>query len=369
MATGFVWEERYMWHHNGAAVGLQPTRGLFQPGLHLENAETKRKLKNLLDAYHITDKLSSLPVEVADRETLLRFHTAEYVDRVERLSHGTGADAGESAWVGPGSFDIAKLAVGGSCAAIQAVCAGEVENAYALTRPPGHHAERDRGRGFCLFNNIALAIMHARAKGAVGRVAVVDWDVHHGNGTQQAFYDDPNVLTISVHQEMLFPVNLGRLDERGEDSGEGFNINIPLPAGCGGGAYLCALEEVVLPALHCFKPDLIIIACGYDACYFDPLSHMLLVANHFRLMTQRMMKAADELCGRRVVVNHEGGYSDFYVPLCGLAVIETLMGLSSGVVDPYAGTEHVANQDLRPHQQDAINAASQGSLELLRRRC
>jgi acetoin utilization deacetylase AcuC-like enzyme len=245
---------------------------------------------------------------------------------------------------------------------------GEVSNAYALTRPPGHHAERDRGRGFCIFNNIALAILEARAQGWVDRVAVVDWDVHHGNGTQQAFFEDPNVLTISIHQEMLYPVNLGKLEETGKGAGDGFNLNIPLPAGCGGGAYLKTIDAVVAPALKAFKPDLIIVACGFDASYFDPLSHMLLVANHYRVMTEKMMTLAKDLCGGRLIANHEGGYSDFYVPLCGMAVIETLSDLSASVVDPYAGTEFVANQNLMPHQAARIDEAIQGPLAKFLRR-
>ena len=368
MTTGFIWNERYMWHDNGSAIGVQPPKGAFQPGMHLENAETKRKLKNLLDAYGVTPQLKSLDHEIASNETLERFHTPEYISLVQKLSDGRGGDAGESALIGTGSAEIAKLAVGGTCAAVAAVCSGEIDNAYALTRPPGHHAERDKGRGFCIFNNIGLAIMQAQADKLIQRVAVIDWDVHHGNGTQQAFYDSADVLTLSIHQEMLYPVNLGTLGEQGENSGHGHNINIPLPAGSGGGAYLAALDDVVLPALHAFKPDLIVIACGYDACYFDPLSHMLLVANHFRAMTQKIMQAADELCGGKVVANHEGGYSDFYVPLCGIAVIDTLAGISSEVKDPYAGTEFVANQNLYPHQQAAINQVVNGPLQTLLQR-
>jgi acetoin utilization deacetylase AcuC-like enzyme len=368
MTTGFIWNERYMWHDNGSAIGVQPSKGAFQPGMHLENAETKRKLKNLLDAYGVTPQLKSLGHEMASNETLERFHTPEYISLVQELSDGRGGDAGESALIGAGSAEIAKLAVGGTCAAVAAVCKGEIDNAYALTRPPGHHAERDKGRGFCIFNNIGLAIMQAQADKLVQRVAVIDWDVHHGNGTQQAFYDSADVLTLSIHQEMLYPVNLGTIGEQGENAGHGHNINIPLPAGSGGGAYLAALDDVVLPALHAFKPDLIVIACGYDACYFDPLSHMLLVANHFRTMTQKIMQAADELCGGKVVANHEGGYSDFYVPLCGVAVIDTLAGISSGVKDPYAGTEFVANQNLYPHQQAAINQVINGPLQTLLQR-
>ena len=136
-----------------------------------------------------------------------------------------------------------------------------------------------------------------------------------------------------------------------------------------GRAYLAAMDQVVLPALHAFKPSMIVVASGYDAGYFDPMSHMLLLANHFRQFTQRVMKVASELCGGRLVINHEGGYSDFYVPLCGLAVIEELAGISTSVRDPYAGTEYVANQALMPHQQEYIDRAKRGPLAALLARC
>ena len=369
MGTGFVWHEKYMWHHNGPATGLQHTRGAYQPGVHLENAETKRKLKNLLDAYGVTEQLSPIAPLVANDTTLQRFHTPQYVARVQQLSDQQGGDAGDAALVGPGSAEIARLAVGGCVAAIQQVATGKLDNAYVLARPPGHHAERDKGRGFCIFGNIALGILEAQAQGALGRVAVIDWDVHHGNGTQQAFYESADVLTMSLHQEMLYPVNTGKLEEQGAGAGQGFNVNVPLPAGSGGGAYLAAMDEVVLPALQAFKPDLIVIACGFDACYFDPLSHMLLVANHYRAMTQRIVQAANELCSGRVVASHEGGYCDFYVPFCGVAVIETLADIQSGVQDPYAGTECVANQDLVPHQRAYVDAAVAGPLAHLLANC
>ena len=321
-STGFVWHERLMWHVNGPAFGTLQVSGQLEPGVHVENAETKRKLKNLLDAYEVTPQLQPIEFGEATDSDLLRFHTADYVALVQELSDARGGDAGEHAPVGPGSAEIARLGVGGTSAAIAVVADGDVDNAYALVRPPGHHAERDRGRGFCLFGNIAVGVMSAIDAGSVERVAVVDWDVHHGNGTQQAFYDRSDVLTISLHQDMLYPVDLGRVDETGEGPGNGFNINVPLPAGSGGGAYLAAFDQVVLPALESFAPDMIVVACGFDASYFDPLSHMLLLADHYRQFTRRILDVADRLCGGRVMMNHEGGYSDFYVPLCGVAVIK-----------------------------------------------
>ncbi len=366
MSTGFVWHERCMWHDPGPVSGVTPAGGVFQPGMFVENAETKRRLKNLLDAYEVTTQLTNLEVEPATDEMLLRFHTEPYLATVRKLSEGIGGDAGETALVGPGSDGIARLAVGGVYAAVRAVMTGEVSNAYSLCRPPGHHAERDRGRGFCLYNNIGVAVLEAQAQDLVGRVAVVDWDVHHGNGTQQAFYDTAEVLTISLHQEMLYPVDLGNLDEQGAGPGVGFNINVPLPAGCGGGAYEYAMNQVVEPALRAFKPELIVVACGYDAAYFDPLSHMLLISGHYRSMSQQIMRLADELCDGRLAFSHEGGYSEFYVPFCGAAVIETLAGINSEIVDPYGGTAGVANQALKPHQQEAVEAAVDGPLAALR---
>lgn len=369
MKTGFIWHERYMWHDTMAATGSHRGRGELQPGVHIENAETKRKFKNLLDAYEVTPRLHPLAFSEATDTELTRFHTPEYVEKVQRLSDAEGGDAGEHTPFGPGSANIARLAVGGTIAAIRAVANSEVDNAYALTRPPGHHAERDRGRGFCLFNNVALGVMAAQSEGLLERVAIVDWDVHHGNGTQQAFYDRSDVLTISLHQDMLYPVDIGKVEETGEAAGEGFNLNVPLPAGSGGGAYLAAMDQVVLPALAAFKPSMIVVACGYDASYFDPMSHMMLVSPHYREMTRKIVNASAGLCDGKLVVNHEGGYSDFYVPLCGMAVMEELTGIQTAVRDPYAGTQRVPNQALQPHQQEYLDQVIQGPLTALLDRC
>jgi acetoin utilization deacetylase AcuC-like enzyme len=364
--TGFLWHERCMWHANGPAFGTHQVSGDFQPGVHLESAETKRTFKNLLDAYGVTPQLQSIDFGEATDDDLLRFHTAEYVALVQELSDARGGEAGEHAPVGRGSAEIARLGVGATSAGIAAVARREVDNAYALVRPPGHHAERDRGRGFCLFGNMAVGVMSAIDAGLVERVAIVDWDVHHGNGTQQAFYDRADVLTVSLHQDLLYPVEVGHVDEIGDGDGEGFNVNVPLPAGSGGGAYLAAFDQVVEPALDAFAPDMIVVGCGFDASYFDPLGHMLLLADHFRQLTRRVFDVAERLCGGRMMMNHEGGYSEFYVPLCGIAVIEELSGITSGVRDPYGGGAAVPNQLLMPHQQEFIDRVVDGPLAALR---
>ena len=168
--------------------------------------------------------------------------------------------------------------------------------------------------GFCLLANIPIAIESARAKHGIERVAVLDWDVHHGNGTQAIYYDDPNTLTISLHQDRCFPPGYSGTEDRGEGAGVGANINVPLPAGSGHEAYLYAFERIVSPALDAFKPELIVVASGLDANGLDPLARMLLHSNSFREMTRLVMNAANDHCEGRLVIVHEGGYSEAYVP-------------------------------------------------------
>jgi acetoin utilization deacetylase AcuC-like enzyme len=211
--------------------------------------------------------------------------------------------------------------------------------------------------GFCIFGNVAIGVRHAQATRGLGRVAVVDWDVHHGNGTQAVFWDDPSVLAISLHQDGLYPANSGRLDEIGGDRARGTTLNAPLPAGSGRGAYLAALDRVVVPALERFRPELIVVACGFDAGALDPLGRMLLGASVFGELTARLVDAAAQLCGGRLVLSHEGGYSAGHVPFCGLAAIEALSCESAGIDDPFAYVGDVVGQELQPHQAAAVEAA------------
>jgi acetoin utilization deacetylase AcuC-like enzyme len=188
--------------------------------------------------------------------------------------------------------------------------------------------------GFCLLANIPIALEAARARRGVGRIAVVDWDVHHGNGTQAIYHDRDDTLTISVHQDNCFPPGYGGAEDRGVGRGAGCNLNIPLPAGSGHEAYLHALERLVLPALTAFRPELIVVASGLDANAVDPLARMLLHSETFRAMTRMMVDAAASLCGDRLAVVHEGGYAEAYVPFCGHAILEALSGERTAVVDP-----------------------------------
>ncbi len=358
MTTTFVFHELYLWHDTGHAALLFPPGLTVQPGEHAENPETKRRMKNLLEVSGITDHLSLVKPRRATEDELARIHTRAHIERIREMSAAGGGEASALTPFGPGSYEIAQLAAGGAIVAMDAVLSGGARNGYALIRPPGHHALADLGMGFCLFANAAVAIEHARAMHGVGRVAVVDWDVHHGNGTQAAFYADSDVLTLSIHQDNLFPANSGGLDERGEGPGLGYNLNIPLPPGCGNGAYLEVMRRIVVPALERFRPDLIVVACGFDASGADPLGRMMVSSEGYRAMTGILTAAADLLCGGRIVMTHEGGYSASYVPYCGLAVLEALSGVRTGINDPFEPVlAGYGQQALQPHQAAAIAAA------------
>lgn len=188
--------------------------------------------------------------------------------------------------------------------------------------------------GFCFLANIPLAIERAKAEHGLGKVVVIDWDVHHGNGTQHIYYQRDDVLTISIHQDQCFPPYYSGDQDRGEGLGKGYNINIPLYAGSGHDAYIYAFEQIVLPAIAQFQPEMIIVACGYDANGLDPLARMLLHSDSFREMTRLTRQAAEQYCDGKLVIVHEGGYSESYVPFCGLAVLEDMTGIRTAVVDP-----------------------------------
>lgn len=357
--TGYVWHERYAWHDTGTAVGVAPSGGFNQPHQAFESPESKSRMAGLIEVSGLIDALVRIQaVEAADTD-LLRVHTPEHVERIRGLSADRGGDAGDGYTpFGRGSFEIAKLAAGGTMAAVAAVMRGEVDNAYALVRPPGHHARREMGMGYCLFSNVCVAIEYARAELGVRRVAIVDYDVHHGNGAQQIYWDDPDVLAISIHQDRLFPQDTGSIDEIGGPGAEGRNINIPLPAGSGNGAYLAAIDRVAVPAIRAFAPDLVIVSSGFDPSAVDPLGCMTVTSGGFKAMAERILEVAEEACGGRVVFSHEGGYSPVHVPFCGLAVLEALSGRETGVEDPFgASFDASPAHPLQPWQDEVVAQA------------
>jgi acetoin utilization deacetylase AcuC-like enzyme len=331
---------------------------MVEPGPHAESPERVRRINGLIEVSGLGEHLERVRPRPATLDELLRFHTREYIRYVERLSEGSGGDAGEYAPVNRSSYEIALLAAGGCLTAVEAVVGGRVDNAYALVRPPGHHALPGKGMGGCIFGNPALAAFHARQEYGLERVAIVDWDAHHGNGAQAAFYDDPTVLTISLHQADCFPPGSGSVEETGEGAGRGANINLPLPPGSGTGAFEAAFERVVVPALDAHRPQLLIIACGFDSSAWDAHARLMLHSAAYRQLTQALLGVADRHAGGRLVVCHEGGDAPGYTPFCGLAVLEELSGVDTGVADPFLPIfEGYGYQELQPHQEAVIAAA------------
>ena len=356
MKTGFVWNELYGWHDTGTAAGHAFASTKVQPYQHYESSETKTRFASLVEVSGLGQQLVKIPAIPATEADILRVHTKEYLARIKAeslLPKGGDAGDGESPF-GNGGYDIAALAAGGAIEALRAVVNGTVNNAYALVRPPGHHARPSTGMGFCIFANAAIAIQNVRETMGVQRVVVVDWDVHHGNGTQEIFYSDPNVLCISIHQDNLYPADSGFIDDIGEAAGS--VINIPLPAGSGNGAYIETLEKVVLPAIRNFAPDVIVVASGFDASAADPLGRMLVTSSGYRQLTELLLNVADEVCAGKLMMTHEGGYSPIYVPYCGLAVLEEMSGIKTGMGDPYGHAfENLPDQNLTVAQADRIS--------------
>jgi acetoin utilization deacetylase AcuC-like enzyme len=357
--TGLVAHERYFWHDPGSGAGFSTASEYAQPDEHPESPATKRRLLSLLQVSGLADALIPIRPRAASIDELTAFHTPRYVEAVRALSAAGGGSVGESATIGHGSYEITLLAVGGCLEAVDAVLDGRVTNAYALVRPPGHHAEPDRGRGYCVFGNAVLSVKHAQRVHRLARIAVVDWDVHHGNGTELAFIDDPMVLTISVHQDRCYPVDSGQIDVTGRGAAAHTNLNIPLPPGSGHGAYIAAFERAVIPALLRFRPELIVVASGLDANAMDPIGRMMATSETYRLLARLVLAAARESAGGRLVATHEGGYSNAYVPFCGLAVIEEFAGQRTLATDPYLEEfMAMAGHELLPHQEAIINVAA-----------
>jgi acetoin utilization deacetylase AcuC-like enzyme len=354
--VGFVSDELCFWHDPGNyALMLKPT-GFIEPyNRHIENADPKRRMLNLLNTSGLLAQMQTISSRDATHAELTRIHTAEYVQKVQTIATQGGGETGVGAPISSNGWDVARRSAGCALSAVDAVMQGHVNAAYALTRPPGHHAEPDGGMGFCIFSNAALAAEHAIKHYGLSRVAIVDWDVHFGNGTQKCFEDRSDVLTLSVHQQAGYLQVKGEADELGVGAGLGYNYNIALPPGCGFGAYRESFEKIILPILDAYRPELIVIACGYDAGRFDQLGRMLLDGVAFRWMTQAMMAAAHRHSSNRLVLTHEGGYCPVSVPFFGLAVLEELAGIKTEAHCPFTPQHDLMpGQKLMPHQMSLI---------------
>lgn len=260
----------------------------------------------------------------ADHAQLMRVHPLSHIEGfLDKVPHDGHHSLDGDTILSPATGDAALRAAGGVCAAVDAVAKGEVRNAFVAVRPPGHHAERAQAMGFCFFNNVAVGAYHARAVHGLQRVAVMDWDVHHGNGTQHIMWDDPDAFYASTHQAPLFP-GTGEAHERGAHNNI---LNVPLPAGAGGEQFRAAMTDKVLPALREFNPDILFISAGFDGHARDPIANMRLNVADFVWATNELMAVADECCDRRLVSVLEGGYDVVALGACVAAHVRTLMGI------------------------------------------
>jgi acetoin utilization deacetylase AcuC-like enzyme len=262
----------------------------------------------------------------ATREQLARVHDDAYLNVIEKTA-GRAVKLDPDTYTSPESYEIALLAAGAAVDAVDRVMKGPHRAAMALVRPPGHHAERDRAMGFCLYNNVAVAAAHARANG-VARIAVVDYDVHHGNGTQHIFESDPSVLYVSTHQYPYYP-GTGAAREVGSEAGRGFTVNLPLEVGAVDDDYRLVFDEVVLPVLRQFAPELLIVSAGFDAHERDPLGGMRVTTPAFGAMTMALRAVAEEYCHGRIVCVTEGGYDLHALAASIDAVVQTLSDAAS----------------------------------------
>lgn len=301
---------------------------LHETGSHPERPERIDALERALTAAGMFNDRAVYAPQSATVEALEMVHPRPLIERIRRLAeHGGGAIDPDTV-VSPDSWEVALLAAGGAIQAVDLVQSGAEQRVFVLGRPPGHHAEPNRAMGFCLFNNVAIAARHAIAQYGLERVAIVDWDVHHGNGTQAAFWDDPSVLFISLHQYPFYP-GTGAAGEQGGGRGEGFTINLPLPAGCTDAIYVEAFTELVVPALEAFQPELMLISAGFDAHRSDPLGQMQVSTECFGELAALVQEAADRCCEGRLVLILEGGYNLDALGASVVQVIETLDGRST----------------------------------------
>jgi acetoin utilization deacetylase AcuC-like enzyme len=336
VSTGLVFDDRYLQHNSNPLrlpVSKQPLPFVEQVD-HPSNPRLVERTMKLLGLTGLLDELIRIPGQRAKEDDLLVYHTELYLEHVWSICAAGGGDAGVGAPVSVDSYEVAMHAAGGVKTAVDAVMTDQVKQCYALVRPPGHHAMSEKGMGFCVFANVVAAAHYARKAYGLDRVLILDWDVHHGNGTQDAFYADPNVMFISLHQDRWFPPEFGWVEQCGVGDGKGYTVNIPLPAGSGNAAYSAAFEELVSPVVEQFNPELIIISAGQDASAQDPLARMVVTTDGFRMMTQTMQRLAQKVCSGRLVLAQEGGYSEPYAPYCTFAIFEALLGRKTGVEEP-----------------------------------
>jgi acetoin utilization deacetylase AcuC-like enzyme len=294
MNTAFMYDPTYLLHETGFSHPEQPFR--------------LQSIHSHLTESDFADKLLLLDPTYCDLNEIETTHTPEHVEFIRVLCENGPSLVDADTPVSKASFLAAHLAAGGTIDACRAVAEGKVRNAFCAVRPPGHHATKKRAMGFCLFNNVAIAANHLRRSLGYKRILIVDWDVHHANGTQDIFYEDPSVFLFSIHQQFIYPGS-GSPQERGAGAGEGTTLNAPMPSGSRDADYLRVFDEQLVPAARAFQPDFMLVSAGFDAHEEDPLAHINLSDGGFAAMTVIVKQLADDLCGGRIVSVLEGGYN------------------------------------------------------------
>ncbi|MBW1804014.1 MAG: histone deacetylase [Deltaproteobacteria bacterium] len=320
--TGIVRDQRYMNHHMG--------------DYHPESPKRLEAIYAMLEDSEMAGHFKEVPVRRAERNELEMIHAPEYVDEIAATEGKSSSYLDPDTQTSAGSYEAALLAAGGLCEAISMVNAGELDNAFALVRPPGHHAERARAMGFCLFNNVAVGARFAQKKLDIQRILLADWDLHHGNGTQHSFESDPSVLYFSTHQYPYYP-GTGAFGESGKNEGEGFTVNVPLGVGCGDGEYVAFFENILKPIAHEYKPELILVSAGFDTYKDDPLGGMRMTPDGYAGMTRSLMDIAGVCCEGKMVMTLEGGYHVQGQAASVKRVLEEMSGLKNITTAAFKG--------------------------------
>ncbi len=292
----------------------------------------------------LLDAVTQIEAPAATEGQLRMVHSAAMIEQVRRAS-AAEAWLNLDTYTTTGTWQAALHAAGGAITAVEMVASGQATNAFALVRPPGHHATPSQSMGFCMFNNIAIAARHAHAQFGVQRLAIVDYDVHHGNGTQDCFYADEHVLFCSTHGSPLYP-GTGMVQETGQDAGQGTTLNVPLPFNTGDRGFQQVYDDVLLPVVRRFQPDMILVSAGYDAHWADPIGPLALSVTGYRALTERLVRLADELCGGKIVLVLEGGYNLDALAACTLAALRVLLG-QAAELDPL-GPAPMREPDVTP---------------------
>lgn len=310
-------------------------------GNHVENSGRLTTTMSVLQETGVLERTTLFPPRPASVDEIALVHSRQYIDQVRAMCVRGGGSLDLDTVISSGSYDAALMAAGGTVTAADALMNKTLNHAFCLVRPPGHHASCWHGAGFCLFNNIAIAARYLLAHYAIERILIVDFDVHHGNGTQDTFYTDPNVLYFSTHQYPLYPGS-GTLNETGKGDGQGLNINIPMSPGCGDPEYQTIYEDILAPIAMRYNPQIILASAGYDGHWADQLASMQLsVFGYFRI-AQILKVLADKLCGGKLLFTLEGGYNQQALAYAIAATLNVLNG-SGDFDDPLGVKDSVAN--------------------------